>query len=337
MTLSSSHRNNLIRWNPTRRQGFYESHFIKVNLPDQQVAFWWKFTILQALKGDPVFEVWAIFFDIQNPQNNCAAKESFGPLQSTVDHDRLFCQYGENTLEHHKSQGNIGSDARFEWDIEWDVGELPFRHFPKDWMYEKAFPKAKAVTPTLDAEFRGSTTVNGRTFDLTGARGMQGHNWGKSHADRWVWVHCNHFDESDAVFESVSSVIKVGPLRSPTFTILHAQDSTTPTFTMNGWTEMPRIESKLERLSWHFRGEQGNRALEGYFSAPPERFVGINYSDPNGTVTHCLNSKVADGEIRFLKKSSGLWQLERAITVKAAAALEIGIKNETHGVRIHLD
>lgn len=337
MTLSPAHRDNLVRWDPAHNKGMYESHFIKVNLPREQAAFWWKFTILKPLKGAPVFEVWAIFFDIANPGNNCAAKESFSAEQATVERDRLFCRYGENILEHHRSRGRIGQTSCFEWDMEWEGGEIPFRHFPKDWMYEKGFPKAKAVTPTINALFRGRVAINGRSFQLDGAKGMQGHNWGKSHADSWVWVHCNHFDDPDLVFESVSSVIKIGPLRSPTFTILHAQDATHPAFTLNGWTEMPRVETKLEGLTWHFRGEQGGRALEGHFTATPEHFVGINYSDPDGTVTHCLNSKVASGEVRFLKKMGGVWQLERVAQTKFAAALEIGVKNETRGVRMHLE
>ena len=35
----------------------------------------------------------------------------------------------------------------------------------------------------------GSLTVDGRSIDVDGWRGMAGHNWGAQHAERWIWLH----------------------------------------------------------------------------------------------------------------------------------------------------
>ena len=89
-------------------------------------------------------------------------------------------------------------------------------------------------------------------------------------------------------------------------------------------------------LTWRFRGTSGKRAIEGWFSAPPERFVGVHYEDPSSTVTNCLNSKVADGQVRLLHKERGVWRLQKLYEANASAALEIGVKGESHGVKVHL-
>ena len=311
---------------------------MKVNLPREQAALWWKFTITQPLQGPARFEVWAIFFDVANPSLNCAAKETFLAADASVATDRLRCAYGENVLEHGHSHGAIGAETRIEWSIDWGTPEAGFRHFPQERMYDGPFPRAKALSPVLTTAFDGTVRVGKRTLRLAGHRGMQGHNWGEKHADSWVWAHCNLFsDHPGMVFEAVSSRISVGPLSSPRMTILHADDGTNDPITVNGWMGMMRTTSDLDGLHWRFRGQSGNRGLEGVFHAAPERFVGVNYYDPDGRITHCLNSKVAEGELRILHRDRGIWRLHRAMRADASAALEIGVKEHTHGVQIHLE
>ncbi len=338
--LSSAHRDNLLRWTPDLTAGHYESHFIKVNLVDENAALWWKFTVTQPLvgMGPARFEVWAIFFDIADPSKSCAARETFAASETTIERDRLRCVYGGNVLEHDRSTGRLNAGHVFTWDIRWDAADSAFRHFPLPSMYEGSFPKAKALSPAINTTFAGAASIDGREFDVTGHRGMQGHNWGIKHADSWVWTHCNQFaEDSDAVFEAVSSRIKIGPITSPQLTILHFDDGAGQPLTINGWVSMVTATSDLRGLYWRFRGRDGDRGLEGYFTAPPERFVGINYEDPDGRKTHCLNSKVADGEVHLLRKENGIWRLARTFTTTASAALEIGLKDETRGVRIHIE
>ena len=131
---------------------------------------------------------------------------------------------------------------------------------------------------------------------------MQGHNWGRQHAETWVWTHCNTFDLQNAVFEGVTSHIQLGPVRSPALTILHFSPADESPITINSWSDMVLSRGTRSELTWRFRGTSHDRAVEGWFSAPPERFVGVHYEDPTTTITNCLNSKVADGQVRLLHK-----------------------------------
>ena len=128
---SPSHEDNLLRWNDRKKKGFYESHFIKVNQPEDNVAFWWKFTILQPIKGSVQFDVWGIFFDKADPSQTVALKDSFSLDEATVDRDRLYCRYGNNELEHGVCRGTLRGSKSMQWDIRWDVADEGFRHFPK--------------------------------------------------------------------------------------------------------------------------------------------------------------------------------------------------------------
>ena len=56
-------------------------------------------------------------------------------------------------------------------------------------MYRARLPRTKLLSPAPAARFSGSLTVDGRSIDVDGWRGMAGHNWGAQHAERWIWLH----------------------------------------------------------------------------------------------------------------------------------------------------
>ena len=56
-------------------------------------------------------------------------------------------------------------------------------------------------TPHSDATFTGEITFNGQTFRSAGpgqplGYGLQGHNCGYRHRNRWTWTHCFARDEA---------------------------------------------------------------------------------------------------------------------------------------------
>jgi hypothetical protein len=67
------------------------------------------------------------------------------------------------------------------------------------------------------AHFTGEVRAGDRTLDITGWRGMVGHNWGADHADRWLWLHANGLGDRDPAgwIDLVVVRVKVGPLLTP--------------------------------------------------------------------------------------------------------------------------
>ena len=110
---------------------------------------------------------------------------------------------------------------------------------------------------------------------------------------------------------------------------------------MNGLAEMALSrgdlswpsESGAADVVWRFRGSHGDRGLEGHVGALPTAFVGLDYPNPDGSHATCLNSKIASLEVRVLSKR-GVWRLDRTLTARGLAALEIGLRGDTHGIAI---
>jgi hypothetical protein len=85
------------------------------------------------------------------------------------------------------------------------------------------------------------------------------------------------------------------------------------------------------RGRWRFRGAGEHVRIEGEMWADTEDFVGLFYPNPNGQMTHCLNSKLARARIEVTLRG-------RAPIVLASdrAALEIGTHDAAHGVRMYV-
>jgi len=103
-----------------------------------------------------------------------------------------------------------------EWQLAVAGGEVPLRHLRPSALYRMPFPKTKLEAPVPDGVARGQVVLDGAVVDIVGWRATVGHNWGREHAERWVWLHAAGFeDEPDAWLELAVARVRVGGALSP--------------------------------------------------------------------------------------------------------------------------
>ena len=350
-TLSPSEQDNEVRWHSGLAQaGHVESYFLKCNLPADPAgpaegpdyrAFWLKFTILQPSedRDAPIGEVWAIAFDTRGGEH-VALKDTFGRETWRIEPDVFYLRFGESELRQGKTSGRVGDEGRgtITWDLSFEPRRFGVRHLPYSWMYREsaAFPKNKLCTPQPDVRMNGFVQVGDHRVEIDGAPGMQGHNWGRAHAPLWAWVHSNVLQgKGRAVFEAVSSRVQVGPLRTPWLSLAYLEYDGEPILLSTPRTLL-LSRSCLEGLRWRLWAAGPEHRLEADFTAPACDFVGVNYHNPDGSLVHCLNSKIASGRVRFLRRGSKGFELVDTLTADHSAAFEIGKRGDTHGVPIKI-
>ncbi len=340
--LTPAERDALVRFDPNAGDGHVESLFLKLNIPDEPRALWLKITFLQRTYAarDAVVEAWAMAFDL-GPEDgeHVAIKRTWAASEAKVEPDCLYVGVGGVELKMGRAVGSLKDEERgheIAWDLTFTTEHEGFRHMPFMWMYERPVPKSKANSPAVDSRFSGTVTVDGRTTKLADVPGMFGHNWGSEHAQFWTWAHCNQWQGVEGVvFEGVTSKVKFGPVTSPMLTILHARIPG-ERITINGVRQLVSTKSDVDGLSWSFCGTRGDRRIEGRFHAPADRFVGVDYHDPSGRIAHCLNSKIADGELIVSARAKGGWHPLLSAVTDRSAALEIGTREDTRGVPIRI-
>jgi hypothetical protein len=193
-------------------------------------------------------------------------------------------------------------------------------------MYRARLPEQKLTSPIPDAVASGSLTVDGETLDLSGWRGMQGHNWGTRHTYRYAWCHANGFDGAeDVVFEGFSARVRKAGVELPWATLAFL-------WIDGGWLRFDRpaviaaASAEASVARWKFSSEAHGYTLRGESDAPIDQTVGLHYVNPNDAITYCLNSKLANLRL-VLDGPSGRHEL-----VTHRAALEIGWPSADHGI-----
>ena len=309
--LTPAERDALIRFRPDLEHGHTESLFIKLNLPDTRKALWLKLTFLKRTIGrrEALVEGWAIAFDIHGEDSHIAVKNSWPASEAALQYDCLYAKTPGMLWQHGHTEGSLEDPStrhRISWELDYTTEHEGFRHMAKPWMYQRKLPKTKACSPQIDSRFNGWVEVGGIRVAVDNAPGMLGHNWGGAQGEFWTWAHCNLWDTEGLVFEGVTSKVKFGPLTTPLLTISHIRFPG-ERITLNGWGQMLRTQSTVDGLGWQVSGSTRDRRFEAHFSAPTDRFVGVNYHDPDGRIAHCLNTKIADGEMTVWARTGAGW------------------------------
>jgi len=332
---------NAVRFDPSAGDDHVESYFLKANDPLGERAIWIKATIFASAREPrrPVAEGWAIAFDRRGGVHRHVAVKhvlpyadaNFGAEGLDVAWE-IPAEGGAMRIRPGETRGRIARrEHALRWDLSWKGDARPFVPFPHASMYSGRFPKSKTLTPYPDLLFSGEIEVDGERWDISDWRGMQGHNWGRGHADLYAWCHVNAWEsEVDLIVEALSGRVRVGPVLTPLVTIVCARFRGV-TYTWNGPLELARAHGDVGPRRYGFSSESRVARIEASFEADTEDMVGLYYPNPDGPMTYCLNSKLARAHVRF--EVAG----RPPVVVKSsAAALEIGTRDAEHGVRMYV-
>ncbi|MFW6066710.1 MAG: hypothetical protein ACOC97_00110 [Myxococcota bacterium] len=330
---SEMDRENTLQWRPGRT-GHVESHFLKANSPDGRRAVWIKHTVfVPASEADgAVAEVWGIAFDREAGARLPLGGKATVPIDEARFDDAPFAIHAAGSeLRSGSARGQVEQEGRrLRWDLAYEPLGPPFRPFPSEAMYRGRFPKSKTVTPCPHGRFQGELEVDGERWAVDEWLGMQGHNWGRGHADAYAWAHCNAWsgDVKDVWFEGFSGKVALGPLHTPWLSLAALQiDGEVLRF--DGLRTMLSREVDVAFDRWRFRFEREDRVLTGEIEADKALMAGLYYHNPAGPLTYCLNSKLARARLRLERAGRAPVNLQTD-----RIALEIGTHDRNHGVRM---
>lgn len=356
-------------WNAVRFDGdgskpHVESYFAKANDPSGELAVWLKATVLSRGRprdgalAEPVAEGWAIVFDRRGGRSKHVAvkhvlpfsRASFSPVglgvswaHPTRDGERFsLAPTGEGGCAF---SGRIGTGTRaiaFELTLRPErVGGAPLVPLPARALYEAGFPKQKLVSPVGSATVDGFVEVDGEPrIELASWRGMQGHNWGRGHSDEYGWCHVNAWDEGEAAGEPI--VVEAGTARLGLALPLLGPRLSPPLSTVvvrlgdrdvawNGPLDIVRTKVELSTTRYALVASSRAGTFEAELIAPREDVVGLLYENPSGPPTYCLNTKLATARVRIALAG----EPERRLATRRAA-LELGTKDPSHGLRVYV-
>jgi hypothetical protein len=295
------------------RAGHYESFYLKLCHPAEPLGAWIRYTVHKRPGEAPKGSLWFTLFEPAGPR--AAKLTAPDPASGSGD----WLRVGEARVGADGASGRIGDEVA--WELALEGAEEPLFHLPRAWMYRARLPRTKLLSPAPAARFSGRLSVDGREIEVDGWRGMAGHNWGAQHAERWIWLH-GLTSDGDWLDAAIGRV-KIGPATTP--------------WIGNGALSIAGDRYALRRAKvteapGHCTFVLSGSGVEvrGSVSAPPERFVGWVYADPDGSEHHVANCSIADMRLSVSRGGGAASEL----VVPGGAAYELGMRERDHGIAI---
>lgn len=296
--------------------GLYESNYLKANAPDGSGAFWLKHNILTPVEPGTfpaVAEFWCVLWLADEDWVPRVWKRVVDLDRVELGRDRVAMDAGDVRLEPDRVTGRLSGAGDVRWDLAIRDELPPLRHLGADWMYEKGFPRKKAVTGSPRAVFDGTFELDDRTVEVDAWIGHRQHNWGTEHAERYAFGACNLWDgDADLTVEGITVRVElVAGIRSPWLTLLRGLRDGRPYGRGTIWATL-RQAGEVDFPRWTaWGGGRGRVRTRLEMSLDPAHTVGLRYLHPDGRVSYCYNAKDARTELlldreRFSSRSGEL-------------------------------
>jgi hypothetical protein len=305
--------------------GMYESFYLRAVSPLEPIGVWIRHTV-HKVPGKPAMgSIWCTVFD-----------SSVGePFMAKVTSERLkrphdgWIEVGEQAS--FGPEGAIGSCGGASWSLRISPLEPPLRHLRGELLYTAPLPRTKLTSPAPLAGFDGTVELPGRApIELSGWRGMVGHNWGSEHAERWIWLHGCLFEEDPTAWLDVAlgRILLAG--RMTPWVANGTLGLAGKRHRLGGLLgHRPSVSESPESAILKLPGADGIN-LKVNALVPPGTAAGWRYADPDGGEHDVLNCSVA--ALRLSVRRPGA----PALTLQTAhgCAYELGTRERDHGVTI---
>jgi len=316
---ASARLDNVLRYQRGMTSGHVESYFWRANDPTSKRAFWLKATILARVGTQPaIADLWCCTF-------NGVTGHIWGDRQTVALDDARFegapleIDIGQASfrldVERGRAKGSLkNEDGACSWDLTWSPGRAPLSDalsiFPFRWMLHTGIPRSKTVTPHPVLAFNGEMNWSGETIAVQNWTGMQGHNWGKEHTPEYAWGQCVFTDGTNpaCMVEAFSGRIKVAGQLSPAISamVIRYEDQELRFDRMlNLWSQSAHVEYP----KWTLTMKGPKATAELHMVADPSQMICLGYMNPDGTLSYCLNSKLARTTLRVTPKKGQAFEL----------------------------
>jgi hypothetical protein len=312
------------------KAGHYESFYLKLTQPGGGRGAWIRHTVHKRPGEEATCALWFVLFD-SSAAGPRATKRQFGADELAAGPD-TYIRVADAALTDGRAAGRVETSAlEVKWDLTFADEHKPFRHLPRDFLYNAPLPKTKFLSPYPDAVFDGQIELDGERIEVEGWRGMVGHNWGAEHAERWVWIQGSGFEgrSPEDYFDMAVGRIKVGGATTPWVGNGMLMLDGKP-HRLGGFGHIPSTQVSEEPTNADFELKGKGAKVRGSVRAPAKDFVAWIYADPVGPEHNTLNCSISDLELHV--ELDG--RPAETLRVSGAAAYEFGTRDKDHGIPV---
>ena len=265
--------------------GGYESWFVSARDPASRRALWIRHTRLQPSAGPESAALWCMLADPDLGPEPVVVKQVFGTLPATAV---------AGPARFRGTASMAGQQTR--WDLAITDGQPELRPLQPAMLYRAPLPRTKVVASVPDGLVSGVIEAAGHRLEVDQWRGTVGHNWGREHADRWVWLHVGFGAAGTDWLELVLARIKVGRVRLP-WTAMGAISLGGERIRLGGLGRRVLVRAAPGQLTASIPAPGGRLHLR--VSSHEDDAVGVVYVDPPGGTRLVRHAGLATVNLRI--------------------------------------
>jgi hypothetical protein len=304
------------------RRGFYEVWFIVAAEARAGLGVWLRYAV-DVREGRVVPSIWGAFFDKSGRLPTFSICREHEAAAIRRGEERVIA-IGDAELRHDGCTGEVeapGHSLRWSLSFDDDPAEMPDAQIviPAALRPLGRLKGRSYVTPRPGLRLSGALEVDGLPVELKGAAGNQSHMSGRQRYS-YAWLHCASFDEAPGASLQIAATLGPGGLWYPVCNF-HYQGRT------HKLAELPWMRSiSLRRASptLHFEANDATLAIDGVAHADLRRCVEVKYVNPDGAALHCLNTELAEVELRVRTRAfpGAPWRPQGTLRSAGGASLE---------------
>jgi hypothetical protein len=308
-------------------KGHYEVWFLTLNDRATGCGFWFRYTIdVPEGSTKPESGLWGSFFDARDQSKTFGIKRYFSAeaWQTSIEAESKIIGVNQCALLTDRLYGSLAEGKNeISWDLKFVPAAETFHHIDEN--ARKLFkPKTLICAPNLAVEFSGKVKANNQEFLLDRAPGCQQHIWGSKHAESWAWAHCNLFEgEPDAIFEGLSARPRRGPVTMPPLTLAYLRFRGQE-YRFNTISYLFKAKNQFGDYDWQFKTGDSTVRLRGEADASPKDMIQVEYPDPDGDRTFCINSEIGNLKLTLEHRTGRFskWQTLATLTSRGTTHFE---------------
>lgn len=331
---------NLPQWRGEPK--FFEIWFLVVFIPGKERALWLRYTLFAPAPGQPGqprATLWAAAFDARADEPRLAMKsilpiDAYAPRQ-----DGTFgIHLGDAEFATGVCRGRVEESGHsIAWNLSFDPA--PVHEERSSVILSPRLPLPTRVIHAHEGTmFRGTYSVDGQTYTIENAPGLQKHLLGDKRVEELFWLYCPSFEEDTSARLEVTSVrptrTLIGSLPFPTLAPIWFDSASGAYDFFAVWHLFRNVVKLVGPGKLELSASSLLQSIKVEADCNVNTLVGYVYRDPQGMDLYVAQSDIASCEVRLYERSHPFtsFRQTRKLTCTHGAAIEFHLPEPLDGV-----
>jgi hypothetical protein len=324
------------------QSGFFEIWFLVIFIPGQKRAIWLRYSLFSPAPGQPGQPrsvLWAAIFNANASEPSLALKRILPIDAYTPRTDGSFgIRIGDGEFATGVCRGTIQDQGNsIAWDFQFDPNADEIDRSSIVMSHHLPLP-TRVIHAHEGAKFRGSYSIDGTTFSIQDAPGLQKHLWGEKRLEELFWIYCSQFQQDPSARVEATGVrpsrTLVGHVAFPSLAPIWYESSSETYDFYSAWRLIRNVVQFPAPGKLQFSASSLLQSIEIDAHCDLNALVGYIYRDPKGTDLYVAQCDIANCEVRLFERSHPFtsFRQTRTLTSTNGAAIEFHLPEPLLGV-----